>query len=337
MSVDPPSVRTPTTVLDRYASFDIEPYVVVDGMAQAAGEFLIDAMPDVFIGEPVATPTYPPPNATSLDATARWLPERPSFVDGVAWQPRDQYGLTRSSFTWTDAAGQSWSELGTLAYRDLVGAGTYVVSSKANVTLWASGGAAPQLLRGYTYWRDQAAVRNPAVSLRDGEYFYTDDLAWDTDELTVLMVAVLRRPVFDWYSVLETGPGPGANAPWSFGVRYHRSGVASLWAGTSLTQIDVSAGITRPNQPVVIGFNMDVAHATASLLVTDEALKVSTVSIPFRVPAGSRLFLGRAPTGQQGSSSIDILDVAYFRKNIAEADLSVLMSRMDRMYGVSTS
>lgn len=340
LAVDPPIVRADVLVPTRYAGFEVGEYVVVDGRPLEASGLVMQPRPVVGVGSLEQMATFPDPAEVNVLATYRWLPKPWTLDPFCTWwvpysgydppltkgltvaQLRDQVGALRQAALWS--------------VKDFVQDGWFRVRPVTQMSFDSSPGVNPVLLPRYAYWRAGSYVRSPAVSMRRGAHMWTDEVNWNAQEVTVIVVAVVHPPAGEWFGLLETeAPNLQGLDPF-FGVRFHRSGALCLWADAVLASTDVSAGVTRPDQPIAFGMNIDMVNNTIALLSVDEVVRVQTTALPRRYDNRSRLWLGRSPFGRDAAAAIDVLDVGYWERQFTESELRGLLAGYDRMYGVTS-
>lgn len=337
--LDPALVRDNRTVDALYAEVAADEFIPMQGKPLAVTDLVFRIAPQMLVGGVQALETYPDPDQTTVDAQARWLPQSVRYPGSLQWFPFSvagtedrlvdggvQYAALTES-TWEQTAMQSWLALSGLS--------NVVTGAQGQLSWYASAGARPSIVSNYSYVRGGGFVTGPAMAVRGGQYLFSDTLTWETDQFTVLMAVVLRAPRGEWYSVLDSTPTlNGAEEPVS--LRYHRSGVLALWAGGPLGEVQLQAGITRPNQPVIVGFTLNFADMTTTLLAVDTATHLVSGRLPFRPSLRPRLYLGYSKMGG-AAASMEVLEVDYWTANLSEADMVVRMGALDRLYGVSSS
>lgn len=338
ITVDPPLVRDRRTVPVRLSGFDVPDYLVVEGRPRARDGFWAVAAPLVTVGAPTELEPFPEPRNVPVEVTARWLPLAATLNPAhTVWAPWSETILTADGYTVAELAAFNVGEVGVYRVKDLLATGTIIVDPSSGVRFQTSTGAIPSLREKFSYWRGGSMVRNGSIGMDGGQYYWTDDVQWSTPEVTVIVVAVLRQPRGEWYSILETAhPDPAVLSP-AFSLRYSRSGTLALWSDQVLAQMDLSTGVNRPAQPVVVGFNMDMARNKATLMSVDTGVQMTEVTMPTRVDPVSRLVLGRSPLGSQAGAVMDVLEVAYSTEQYSLGNLHKLMAVYDRIYGVSSS
>lgn len=337
---DPPVTRPETLVEGRMAGFDVPDWIAVNGAPVARTGLHLAVPVTTTIALPwVEAETFPTPVDVVVNATGRWLPRMADFSPSYdTWYTYSEYQTGPfDGYTVTELAGFSVDDVALYKVEDLLADGNVIVPGRSGLVWRALTGSRPVLRTKYDYWRTGGLIRNGAVTIEGGQHYYTDDVNWSSSDVTVVVVAVLRDPVDEWYGVLETTSSDEQALDDPLGVRYSRTGVVSLWADQVLASIDLSTGYVRQAQPVVIALNVDMATATATLLTLDTELRKATVSLPYRVNPGSRLLLGRSPLGPQASAVMDVLEVAYFDTSMGPNDLARMMAGYDRIYGVSAS
>lgn len=339
--VDPPVVRADDLVPLRMAGFEVDDCFVVSGSPVRVGGLRAVVPVTAAVGKVSEIETYPQPASVQVLARYRWLPfawsldpwctwwvpysgVRPSPCPGLSvLEFRDDVGQCRESVKWT--------------VRDFLAGGKFQVRPPTSMSFDSSPGVSPVLLPNYSVYRAGGYVRNAAVSMRRGAHMWTDEVNWNAQEVTVIVVAVVHEPTAEWFGLLETeAPNQQGLDPF-FGIRLHRSGTMNLWADSVIASADVRMGVTRPAQPIVFGLNIDMVDNTFSMLSADRVVKVQTADLPHRYDNRSRLWLGRSPFGQDASAAIDVLDVGYWERRFGPGDLYGLLADYDRIYGVTAS
>lgn len=336
---DPPLTRSNRTVPANWASFEVPAYIVLDGKPMPVTDQVIVVQADVGIGIPTEMTPYPLPADTAVEATSRWLPDDASFNPlHTTWFAYSEY-LTGASdgFLVDELTPYSVDDIALLRVDDLLADGDVVISARSAFTWQTTIGAVPLLRPSYSYYRSRGRVRSGAVTMSRGQYYWTDDINWSSPELTVLVVAVLREPDNEWYGVLETASTNPEENPDIFGLRYTRQGTLALWSDQVLASVDLVTGMTRPAQPVVVGFNIDQVTNMVTLMSVDAEIQTAAVTLPQRIDPTSRLMLGRSPLGELANANMDVLEVAYFDKAFSSGGLHRLLASYDRMYGVTTT
>lgn len=339
--VDPPVVRLDELVPMRNAGFEVDDVFVVGGSPVRSGGLRIQVSPTVGVGAVSEIETFPQPASVQVMARFRWLPFSWSLDPWCTWwvpysglRPQPCPGLSVQEFR--DDLGQcregvKWK------VKDFLAGGAFQIRPATQMSFDSSPGVNPVLLPSYGYYRAGGYVRNAAVSMRRGAHMWTDEVNWNAEEVTVIVVAVVHEPKAEWFGLLETeAPNLQGLDPF-FGIRLHRSGTMNLWADSVIASVDVRMGVTRPAQPIVFGLNIDMVNNTFSMLSADRVVKVQTADLPHRYDNRSRLWLGRSPFGQDAAASIDVLDVGYWERRLGPGDLYGLLGDYDRIYGVTSS
>lgn len=282
--------------------------------------------------------TYPEPSSVAVDAQVRWLPEVARYPANLQWFPFSTAGqidqLVEGGESWQALTESTWTDLITQPWLAYSGAAAITSGALGDFTWYSSSGAPPKISTNYTYLRGGQFVTGTAMSLRDGQFFYSDTLTLETSQITVIMAAVLRVPKGAWYTVLETTSNSPTQGPVS--VRYHREGVVALWCDELLGAIPVQAGLTRPNQPVLIALTMDFDSSEVRLAVVDTATHTVTARLQDRPSIQPRLYLGRS--SQTGANAVmEVLEVDLWTDVLDEQGVVGKMARLDRLYGVSSS
>lgn len=336
---DPPLTRSKKTVPARWATYDVPEYVVLDGKPMPVTDQVIVVQVTCGVGNPTELVTFPVPADTPVDATSRWLPEEASFnTPHTVWYAYSEYQTGSSDgYLVQDLAAYSVDDVARLRVADLMVDGNVVITARSTFTWQTTTGATPLLRPSYSYYRAGGRVRSGAVVMDKGHYYWTDDVNWSSPELTVIMVAVLREPENEWYGVLETASPDLDVNPDTFGLRYTRQGTLALWSDQVLASVDLVTGMTRPAQPVVVGFNIDMVTNVATLLSVDSEIQTAAVTLPQRIDPTSRLMMGRSPLGELANANMDVLEVAYFETAMSAGGLHRLLASYDRLYGVTTS
>lgn len=318
--------------------FTIPDWFVISGMPAAVSGLIVRSEATTTVGSLRDLPTYPNPQDVMIPASLRWIPTELTLDPlNTEWSPYSKTTPTSEGLTVWELTDKTVLQAQEFTVDDLA-FGEFLVLPNTRNFLYSSPGVNPSYRGQYSYWRGKSYVRNPALSFRGGDHMWSDSVNWNGEELTVLAVAVLHRPTDGWYGVLETEAEPldykvGA----FFGLRYESSGSLVLWSETELLRIPLDTGDSRPSQPVIIGFNIDMAANTCSLLSVDTAVKVQTTTFSNRYDNRSRLWVGRSPHGRQASANMDLLEYATFDYPLAQGQLSNLLARYDQMYGVSAS
>lgn len=337
--VDPRVVRDARTVDARYAEFDVDEFISVRGKPIAVTDLVNIIAPQMTIGGLGELETYPDPDQVSVDSQARWLAQVPRYPASLQWFPFSVNGsedrLVEGGKDYAQMRALTWATAATQPWLALSGLSTVVTGAQGDLTWYSSSGAPPTIATGYTYVRGGGFVSHPAMVMRGGQYLYSDTLAFESDQVTIAMVAVIRTPRGEWAPVVESVPTIDATQD-PVSLRYHRSGVLALWSGSVLGEIQLQAGITRPNQPVIIALNLDFAQTTATVACVDTATHVVTSSLPARPSLRPRLVMGYSRLGG-APASMEILEVDYWTTNFTTSDLLERLARLDRMYGVSSS
>ena len=342
LSVDPAVVPDDRLVDSKMAGFGVDDWVAVDGAPVSVTGLVLTVGVQTGVGTlPVPLETFPEPRNVDVEAYTRFLPLDAYLTPfNDEWVPYSKYlpEVPFEGYTVTTLAA-----LGTVAdvmaytVEDLIPGGRLVVNPTARERILSSPGVAPRLLPKYAYYRKGGYVRNDALQLSRGAHMWTDTINWNVDELTIIVVAVLHEPDSDWYSIMETeGPNVGGLDPF-FGLRYHRSGVAALWADSMLASVEIDVGVTRPAQPVVLGVNIDMVENTISMLAVDRAIKRITNTLPQRYDNRSRLWVGRSPHGANATANMELLELAVFDRTMSNGEVYQTLAKYDRIYGVTTS
>lgn len=341
--VDPPLTRNARTVNTHIALFEVPEYFAVQGRPIERSGLTCIVEPVVGFGVGalgmIELETYPEPRNVVVEAKARWLP----LTDYL--NPAHTQWYTYSEWLVDPADGYLVDELrafnvGEVAlYRvgDLLTDGKIILPTRSDFILQTATGSTPMLREKFGYWRAGGRVRSQSISMERGQYYWTDDINWSSPEVTVIVVAVLRDPMNEWYSILETASPDSTVLADSFSLRYTRTGSLVLWSDQVLASMSLVTGTSRPAQPVVMGFNLDMVNNTATLLAVDAEVQQTTVLLPQRIDPTSRLWLGNSPIGDQASAVMDVLEVAYFDQQYSAGALNKLLAVYDRMYGVTTS
>lgn len=337
--VDPAITRDLRTVDARYAEFDVDDFIAISGQPRVITDLVNVIAPQMLVTGLGELETYPEPEVAVVDSQARWLPQVPRYPANLQWFPFSVNGaedrLVNGGKDFAQLRALTWSEMSLQPWLSFSGLSTVVTGAQGNLSWYASSGATPTIASGYTYVRGGGFVSQPAMVMRGGQYLFSDTLAWESDQVTIAMVVVIRTPKGEWSPVVESVPTLDATqAPVS--LRYHRSGVLTLWGGSALGEIQLQAGITRPNQPVIVALNIDFAQVTATVACVDTATHVVTASLPARPTLRPRLVMGYSRLGG-APASMEVLEVDYWTTNFTQADLLERLARLDRIYGVSSS
>ena len=237
---------------------------------------------------------FPDPWEADTGAGSRWLPLGGTYVGGAVWSP----------------------------YR-----GT------ERVRLVSEAGS-PVMDETYSYERGRAVVPGRAMLLRDGAHFWTDDARWVSNDVTVLMVAVLHRPDMDWYGLLETSSSTSdATDPGYVGMRYRADGQVEVFVGDAISGRPVPCGSVRLGQPVIVGFSLSVAERTLRTVVVDSEAHWESHALTATHPYDARLYVGRSPAAELASANMDVLEVDYWAGPVANVREKVAL--LNSIYGVS--
>jgi len=346
LSVDPSVTPDQRLVDSKMAGFEVDDWVSVDGAPVAVTGLVLRVGVQTGVGTPpVPLETFPEPRNVDVEAYTRFLPidaYLTPFID--EWAPYSKFlpEVPFAGYTVTElAALGTVSDVAAYSVEDLIPGGRLVVNPTTRERVLSSPGVSPRLLTKYSYYRNGGYVRNDALELARGAHMWTDTINWNVDELTIVMVAVLHEPDGEWYSILETeSPASDTNVQGVdhfFGLRYHRSGVAALWADSVLASVEIDVGVTRPAQPVVLGVNIDMVENTISMLAVDRTIKKITSTLPQRYDNRSRLWLGRSPHGPNSTANMELLEFAVFDKAMTNGEVYRMLAQYDRIYGVTTS
>jgi len=316
--------------------FTIPDWYAVSGMPRAVSGLVVRSEATATVDALRPLETYPDPKDVLIPASLRWIPTDPTLNPlNTEWVPYSkvtpEYGLTvwqLSEKTVTQAQQYTVDEL---AF------GEFIVLPNTRNYVYSEPGVNPSFLGEYTYWRGGDYVRSPALAFRRGDHMWCDAINWNAEQLTVIAVAVLHRPSTGWYGVLETQGTDATGLDPFFGLRYEAGGSLVLWADSALLRIPLDTGESRPSQPVVIGFSIDMAANTCSLLSVDQVVKVQTTALPHRYDNRSRLWLGRSPKGEKATANLDLLEFGVFDYKMVTGELQYMLGLYDRMYGVSSS
>lgn len=337
--VDPPITRDSRTVDARFAEFDVDDFIPIQGRPRVVTDLVNVITPSMLVGGLGELETYPDPEDVRIDSQARWLPQVPRYPANLQWFPFSVGGsedrLVQGGKDYAQLEDLTWAEVAVQPWLTFSGLSTVVTGAQGNLSWYASSGATPTIATGYTYVRGGGFVTQPAMTLRGGQYFFSDTLAYESDQVTVVLVAVIRTPRGEWSPVVESVPTIDATQD-PISLRYHRSGVLALWCGSVLGEIQLQAGITRPNQPVIVALNINFADVTATVACVDTATHVISSSLPSRPTLRPRLVMGYSRLG--GSpASMEVLEVDYWTRNFTQASLVERLAQLDRIYGVSSS
>jgi hypothetical protein len=337
--VDPSITRDNRTVDARYAEFDVDEFIAIEGKPRAVTDLVNVIAPQMLVTGLGELETYPEPEATVVDSQARWLPQTPRYPANLQWFPFSVNGaedrLVNGGKDFAQLKALTWTEVALQPWLTFSGLSTVVTGAQGDLTWYSSSGATPTIASGYTYVRGGGFVSQPAMVMRGGQYLFSDTLAWESDQVTIAMVVVIRTPRGEWCPVVESVPTLDATqAPIS--LRYHRSGVLALWSGSVLGEIQLQAGITRPNQPVIVALNINFAETTATVACVDTATHVISSTLPSRPTLRPRLVMGYSRLGG-APASMEVLEVDYWTTNFTQADLLERLAQLDRIYGVSSS
>lgn len=337
--VDPSVTRDARTVDARFAEFDVDEFISIQGKPRAITDLINVISPQMTVTGLGELETYPEPTLAMLDSQARWLPQVPRYPANLQWFPFSVNGaedrLVEGGKDFAQLRALTWTEVATQPWLAISGLSTVVTGAQGDLSWYSSSGATPTISPGYTYVRGGGFVSSPAMVLRGGQYLFSDTLAWESDQVTVAMVAVIRTPKGEWTPVLESVPTLDTTQD-PVSLRYHRSGVLALWCGSVLGEIQLQAGITRPNQPVIIALNINFAQTTATVACVDTAAHVISSSLPSRPTLQPRLVMGYSRLGG-APASMEVLEVDYWTTNFTRSDLLDRMAQLDRIYGVSSS
>lgn len=336
---DPAVVRHPHTVDARYAHMAVEDHIAIEGKAFAVTDLVLRIRPTLGVEGISALETYPDPEVAVVDAQARWLPLQDRFPARLRWFPFSINGSedrqVEGGQSFTDMAEVTWDALSSQSWVTFAGVSTVVTGGQGDLTWYSSAGATPTISSSYTYVRGGGFVTGPAMVVRGGQYMFSDSLAWETDQFTVLAVCVLRAPRGKWYSVVDSTPTLVSTED-PISLRYHGSGILALWMGSALGEIRIQSGFARPNQPVIVGFTVNFADLTASMFAVDTATHYVSAALPQRPSLRPRLYLGYSKMGGS-SATMEILEVDYWTAVLSEDAVVQRMALLDRIYGVSTS
>ncbi len=329
----------------REAQFDVPAWVTVDGKPMAKTGLVLVAAITASVGAPTQTETFPDPLTVEIDATARWLPTAATFSGpGTEWYPW-------SEFTYATEGGYTVDELRdlfiiddlTTRTIDSLAGGTIIVNPITTTVMHATTGSSPTRRTAFSWRRGDALVRTDAIAFEHGEYMWTDDIPFATEEVTFVVAASLRPPKGPWYPIMETSDADPAVLVEGLGLRFTSGGDVVLWHGQQLASTAdnplyrQTGGDPRAARPVVAGMNIDLRNNTATLMVLSRSLTVRTVALTERVNSISRLYLGRSPLGVQASASMDVLEVGYWDRSFGQGELASILASYDMMYGVSAS
>lgn len=305
-----PRVDWPQEIVPaRTVTYSVEPYYVVDGQAVADSELatLVDVV--IGLGDLADVVGFPLPDDVETGADARWVATDASYADDG---------------TWTTSGGTEGLS-------------------------WVAPNEVPAFLPSAQYWRGDTYIDTTAVSLDAGEHLRLDAPGWGAARVTMLVVAILRAPLGTWYSVLEANDLPPADDgadggdsttldffdPSYLSVRYAGNGELSLVSSATLARTQIEAGLTRPLQPVIVGFSANMLTGSAALLATDSRPHIVPVTLPVQQPLTASLYLGKAASVFGGRAAMEVFEIDLWE---GEADTPTLLERMavlDRAYGVS--
>jgi len=338
LDVVPATVRDSRTTDSRYALFNVDPYVPLSGKPRALGGTTGRIEVSMTVGGLRELETYPDPASVAMDSQARWLPETARYPANLQWFPFSAAGqvdqLIEGGQSWQGLTEASWGDLLTQPWLAYSGAAAITSGALGDLSWYSSSGAPPKIVTNYTYLRGGSFVVGSAMSLRKGQFLYSDTLTLETSQITVVLAAVLRVPQGSWYTVLESTSSSPTQGPVS--VRYHREGVLVLWCDEALATIPVQAGLTRPNQPILVSLTIDFDSSEVTMCAVDSATHVTTVRLQERPSIQPRLYLGRSEdTG--ANSVMEILEADLWTTVLTSQGVVDRMGRLDRLYGVSSS
>ena len=317
--------------------FTIPDWYPAAGMPAAVTGMVVESQATATVGALRGLPTYPDPKDVMLPSSLRWIPTDATLDPlNTQWAPYLKTTPTSEGLTVWQLSEKTVAQAAPFTVNELA-FGEFIILPNTRDYLYSSAGVNPSYLGEYTYWRGGGYVRSPSLAFRDGDHMWSDAVNWNASEITVLAVAVLHRPSSGWYGVLETEATSEDGVAAFFGLRYETGGSIVLWAGSELLRIPLDTGLTRPSQPVVIGFNIDMLSNTCSLLSVDTVAKVQTTALPNRYDNRSRLWIGRSPHGKQAAANMDLLEYSTFDYRLEEGQLAALLGIYDQMYGVSSS
>lgn len=342
LTVDPPITRDERLIPTNLAGFEVPEYLALGGKPLAVTGFLVDANAQTGIGSISEIQTFPEPRNVNVLARARWLPLNWTVDPFVTyWAPYSGVdpgpcrGLTVRELK--DDLVDGCRESVQYMVKDFLPGGSFHIRPVTDISFDSRPGVCPEFRPRYSYYRNGSYVRNGSITMRKGRHMWCDEVNWNAEEVTFIMVAVLHEPTAEWCGLIETeAPNLQGLDPF-FGIRYHRTGVLNLWADAVLASTPLVSGVVRPSQPVIVGLNIDMVGNTVSMLSADDTIKVQTSSLPHRYDNRSRMWLGRSPFGEDAASQIDILEVGYWETRFGPGDLYSLISTYDRIYGVTTS
>jgi len=300
LCLSPGLTWTPAIIPLHLLGYDVEPYHVVAGYPMAESDGGAVVVLDVGLNGHATLPTFPAPLEVDTGADARWLPTTDSYT----------------SAGWTD-----------------VGGGAQLLPPDAG---------SPQLLLGASYWRAGGYVDSPMVSIDDGEWLQVDSPGWSATQLCMIVVAVLRPPTGDWYGVIESGDsGPdtvldAATTPY-LGLRYTGDGVLALHASTRLGAIRLDGGHAGAPRPVIVGLAADLGAGTVRMIALDRTARLVGARLLSAHPLDAALYVGRCPSGQDTTASMEILEIDYWSAAADDHELLTRAANLDRIYGVTTT
>ena len=332
-------VRDPRTVPARFAEMSADAFIPLQGKPRAVTDLTCLIRPTAVVGGISALETYPEPESSMVDAQARWLPQTARYPANLQWFPFSVNGsedrLVEGGTSYAELSESTWADVAVQPWLTFSGLSSVVTGAQGDLSWYSSAGATPTIAPAYSYVRGGGFVTGPAMTLRRGQYLFSDTLTWETNQFTVLAVVILRPPQGEWFSVVDSTPTLDLfEDPVS--LRFHRSGVLALWSGGPLGEIQLQAGITRPNQPVIVGFTLNFDDLETSIVAVDTATHVVSTRLMNRPSLRPRLYMGYSRMGG-GPVSMDVLEVNYWTANLAVDEVVARAAQLDRIYGVSSS
>jgi hypothetical protein len=150
--------------------------------------------------------------------------------------------------------------------------------------------------------------------------------------VTFFVTAVITPPASKWASLFVADEPTGASRDTvdDLDLRLMPDGMLHLYARGWHGALPL---VGTRHSPVTFGISFDTSDQTVVFFTMDQEQRIfrSRLMLPHSTTA--RLFLARAG---EGTISMDVLDIAYFRGAMPDTKIAEVLDRLDSVYGVTT-
>lgn len=281
------------------AAFDLELGMIEDGVLTDTPEIGALVTSVAGVGRFEIDDQILNPFEVATNATARWMAQEGTFIEGVSWIPTEGDG----ALVWATDAGYS-----------------------------------PVLDTEYTYSSGRRSISRPVLSFDGTGWMELSADQLSSPAATLIVVTALGHGLGESYGIIEsssltpgsTGDDAGELVATGFGLRYNH-GTIQVFAGAPVMSYETNL---EPGQPMVLA--LTVGATEGRLMVVDRERSTRTFSTENFGAFDVDLVLGRVGQGfsEATNAVMALFEVVYFERALGFDELEVVVSDLCAAYGV---